>query len=174
MRKNFAYLLAALVAIVGVIALVNYAFLQRHLAAVLDADPRNSGIEASAHYQFYVVPSVLVFDLRSVSGTNSQMDVSRVLIQFAESQKDKTFETVKLAYRGNAKFLLKGDYFRTIGREYGVQNPVYTLRTFPENVYRLDGSPAFGTWTGGWLGVLSKQMDDLNEFHQQWYIRDMN
>lgn len=69
--------------------------------------------------------------------------------------------------------MLKGDYFQTIGLEYGVQNPVYTLRTLPENVYTLEGKQAFGSWTGGWLGVVGKQMEDLNEFHRLWFMSDL-
>jgi hypothetical protein len=42
----------------------------------------------------------------------------------------------------------------------------------PEHVYALDGTPAFGTWTGGWLGVMGKQLDDSNEFHKQWWVNE--
>ena len=30
------------------------------------------------------------------------------------------------------------------------------------------GSPAFGRWEGGWLGVLGKQISDANEAAQRW------
>ena len=71
------------------------------------------------------------------------------------------------------KFFLKGGYFNKIGTEYIFQNSFYTLRKLPENVCLLDGSPAFSTWSGGLLGVVGKQMDDLNEFHERWYISDI-
>ena len=60
-----------------------------------------------------------------------------------------------------------------LGQEYEKQNPVYTMRTFPENVYGVDGTQAFGSWTGGLLGVLGKQMGDFSELHKQWYIADL-
>lgn len=60
-----------------------------------------------------------------------------------------------------------------MGVEYGTQNPVYTMRTFPENLYRPDGTAAFGTWTGGLFGVLGKQMEDFIEFHKQWYVNEL-
>ena len=47
------------------------------------------------------------------------------------------------------------------------------MRTLPENVFKMDGTAAFGTWTGGWLGVVGKQMEDFSEFHKQWYISDL-
>lgn len=173
MSRHRIYLIAIPLIVIAVVAGANYALLQRHLAAVLEADPRNKGIEAFAHYEMYILPSTLVFDLKAVSPTNSPADVSRVLLQFAQTQKEASFSLVKLAHQGTVKFQLKGEYFRTLGQEYGVQNPVYTMRTFPENVFRLDGSPAFSTWTGGLLGVVVKQMEDFNEFHKQWYIADL-
>ncbi len=87
--------------------------------------------------------------------------------------KKKEFETVNLKCKDKTKFVLKGDYFRRLGKEYDFQNPVYTMRTFPENVYTLDGEKAFPSWTGGLIGVTGKQMEDFAEFHQQWYIDDL-
>jgi hypothetical protein len=170
-RKRRA--LYALGILASAIALGNYLFLQRHLSDVIAADPRNHGVAAKAHYEFYVMPSSLVFDLQGVSEQTSMLDVSRVLLQFAESRKDAEYERVILSFRGEPKFLLKGDYFRTLGVEYGPQNPVYTLRTMPEHIYRTDGAQAFATWTGGLIGVLAKQMEDFSEFHKQWYVSDL-
>jgi len=147
--------------------------LGKPLADVLKADSRNSGIHMTAHYGNYTVPSVLVLDLRKVSGKNSTADVFRVFLQYAEAIQKKEFETVNLNCKGKIKFVLKGDYFRELGREYDFQNPVYTARTFPENVYTPDGKKAFPSWTGGLIGVTGKQMEDFAEFHQQWYINDL-
>jgi len=57
--------------------------------------------------------------------------------------------------------------------EYESQNPVYTIRTFPENLYTIDGKNVYGEWTGGLLGVVTKQMEDFNDFHKKWYIDEM-
>lgn len=151
----------------------NYLTLQRKMTEVLDKDPRNKGVEVSVHYKTYVNPSVLVYDLRAVSGTNSRLDVTRVLLQFAEHVKDRKFERVELAFRGETKFLLDGDYFQELGREYSFQNPVYTMNHMPENLRRPDGARAFDTWTGGWLGVSMRQMEDFNDFHDRWYWRSL-
>jgi hypothetical protein len=150
----------------------NHFTLQRQASQVISGDSRNSGIKISAHYQWFVNPSVIIFDLRKVSGGKSMLDVSRTPLQFAEKQKDNHVERVVLSCKGTAKFILKGEYFHTLGSEYHFQNSAYTLRTLPENVYQLDGSPAFSTWRGGLIGVLGKQMEDLNEFHRHWYLTD--
>lgn len=151
----------------------NYLTLQRKMAEVLDKDPRNKGVEVSVHYKTYVNPSVLVYDLRGVAGTNSRLDVTRVLLQFAAQVKDRKFEKVELAFRGETKFLLDGDYFQKLGREYNFQNPVYTTNHMPENLRLPDGTRAFDTWTGGLLGVSLKQMQDFNDFHERWYWRSL-
>ena len=154
------------------VASINYILPYRSAQQVLNSDPRNAGINLFAHYEYFILPSILVMDLRNVSGENSPADVTRVLLQYAQSQKDKEYSQVKLASHGVQKFLMRGDYFKTLGVEFGEQNPVYTMRTLPENIFHLDGTAAFGTWTGGVLGVLGKQMEDFTEFHKQWYITD--
>ena len=82
----------------GVVAIftTNHLMLGKPLADVLKSDSRNSGIHMTAHYGNYIVPSVPVLDLRKVSGKNSNADVFRVLLQYAEAIQKKEFETVNL------------------------------------------------------------------------------
>jgi hypothetical protein len=136
-------------------------------------DYRNGGVEFSAYYKSDFSQSVLVLDLQKVSGTNSKADVFRVLLDIAQEMKDESFETVELSHAGTAKFILDGVYFRQLGVERGYQNPAYTLRTFPENLRTPTGTPAYGQWTGGIIGVLNQQMKDFNDFHDKWYLDDL-
>jgi hypothetical protein len=165
----FVLLLALGIAIYG----FNYIQLQSKMNSVLKADPRNEGIKVTVHFGAYVNPSKLIYNLKSVSATNSMADVFRVFLQFAEKMCSKDFKEVVLAHKGTAKFKIDGDYFQKLGKEYSWQNPVYTMRTFPENLKNLDGSQAYGQWTGGLLGVLKEQMEDFNDFHRKWYLDDM-
>lgn len=89
-----------------------------------------------------------------------------------QALKDRTFSEVHLAYRGRTRFILAGSDFKEMGEEYGPQNPVYTIRTMPEKLLRPDGTRAFDTWTGGLLGVLEKQLDDVRKFHREWYLAE--
>lgn len=159
--------------VLGAIALWNYSSLYRPVTESLSDDPRNEGVEVIVHYQWFVNPNVIVFDLRSVSENNSPADVTRNLLQASKVLERRSFDHVLLSHRGTAKFILEGDFFKKLGTEYGVQNPMYTLRSLPENVLELDGTPAFGKWSGGWLGVTSKQIEDLNEFHREWFLSDL-
>ena len=91
----------------GVIAILiaNHLMLGKPLADVLKSDSRNSDIHMTAHYGKYIVPSVLVLDLRKVSGKNSAADVFRVLLQYAEAIQKKEFKAVNLNCKGKTKFV---------------------------------------------------------------------
>ncbi len=99
-------------------------------------------------------------------------DMDRILFQLAEILVDKNFEKVIFSFRFDEKYFVRGDYFKKMGQEFPHQNIVYLIRTFPERVYNMDGSKAFSTWTGGLLGVFTKQMEDHNDFHKVWYLED--
>ena len=165
--------LALCVLVIAAAATWNYTALQGPLNTVIEGDLRNAGIVCRSHFGGYVRSEELVFDLLRVAPDKSPADVFRVLLQFAESVKDQDFSNVKLSFRGEVRFTLSGDYFQRLGREYSSQNPVYTMRTLPENLLRPDGSKAFPEWTGGLLGVMSKQMEDFGQFHREWYISEM-
>lgn len=162
-----------LLIIASSIIAINYISLQRHMVAILGKDARNHGVKVWVHYKWFLNPAELKYDLRGISGENSPLDVNRVMLQFSEKIKDKQFSKVYLSYKGEDRFYFKGDYFQNLGKEYEFQNPIYTLRTMPENIYTLDGEPQYGSWTGGWLGVTGKQMEDMNTFAKDWYLDDV-
>lgn len=173
-KKTLFLSISVCIILVLIVFLKNYISFQKPLSDVIDSDPRNDGIKFSVHYEYYVVPSTLVINVKTISGNKSPTDVFRVLLHYAEKLSEREFGRIKLSSIGKVKFVLEGSYFKMLGEEYGVQNPVYTMRTFPEFLYRPNGQRAFGSWSGGWLGVMGKQMEDFTEFHHQWYIEDMN
>lgn len=162
-----------LAGLVLMIAGANWFFLQRPVAGELARDKRNAPVTAYVYARWGVDPRTLIFDLWTIDGSASMLDVTRVLLQTAEALKDYRFSSVILAHRGVARFSLDGDYFHRLGAEYSFQNPVYTIRTLPQNVKHLDGRAAFGTWTGGLLGVVKEQMEDGARMHRQWYLDEM-
>jgi hypothetical protein len=129
-------------------------------------------VSALAYYRYGVAPNAIVLDIWAAEGGSSAAGTIGGLVEFAEALADRSFETVVLAYRGRARFILDGDDFRRIGCEAGWQNPVYTIRTLPEKLRRPDGRRAYSTWSGGIIGALSAQMDDVNSFAQDWYLRE--
>jgi hypothetical protein len=173
MRKLAVALPMSLLVLAVAIFALNFFHLQSPMNRVLEGDPRDSGIDVSVHFENYVDTSVLVYDVKSVSGAKSAADVFRVLLQFAQQAKSKEFREVQLCFRGNVKFKMNGPYFRKLGEEYSWQNPIYTIRTFPENLANPDGTRAYPEWSGGPIGVLHKQMEDFANFHKKWYLEDM-
>lgn len=172
MKKIIVFAVLVL-SVVGSVYAANNQILMKPMNAVLAEDPRNTGIEIESHYKDYIQPSVLVINIESIPGDKSPADVFRILLQYAHRVQEMDFDNVLLNSKGTTKFMLKGSYFKKIGTEYKVQNPVYTMRTFPENLYLPNGNRAFSSWSGGLLGVTQKQIEDFTEFHKRWYIEDM-
>lgn len=172
MNKNIIAIPLIALGILGGVFGFNYFTLTKPLDSVLKSDYRNNGIEVSAHYENYVNPNVLVFDIKNIDLKNSAADVFRVFLQYSSELKTKSFDKIILSSKGQPKFYILGSHFTEMGREYGTQNPVYIVRTFPENVYKMNGSKAFDSWTGGVLGVSIKQLEDFNDFSKKWFIDD--
>lgn len=161
-----------LLAIGGVVALLgmwNAPVTYPVYTALADEDT----VSVIAHRRWLVSPSEIVFDLRGVTPEASMAKVDRTLFLAAHALKDKRFDAVALAWKGDTRFLLAGERFQTIGQEWPAQNPIYVIRTLQEDLATPDGQPAFGVWTGGWLGVMGKQMEDHNKFHHQWWLDDL-
>jgi hypothetical protein len=171
MQKK-AWLAIATTSLALCVAGINYFGAHRPASERLAQDPRNEKLALWLHYQYGLKPGTLVVDLRRFSDEAAIADIMRALLHAAEAHKSSRFDRVLLAYRGKPKFMLQGEFFQTIGQEFQHQNPLYTLRTFPQNVYKLDGSQAYGEWTGGWLGVVGKQMEDVNRFAKDWFLND--
>lgn len=171
--KKIIWIVVAIVIVIGGIYLFNYLTLIQPVLKSINSDTRNTGIEIELHYKNYVITDDVVFNLKKVSGDKSVTDVFRVLLQTTTALKDKEFKTVELAYKGNSKFKLKGTYFKKLGEEFETQNPVYIMRTFPENLLDMNEQAAYSEWTGGLLGVFNKQMEDFTDFNKKWYLEDL-
>ena len=173
MFKKVVIVIFILLIVVFGIYFFNYTQLQLKMNDVIKYDPRNNGIVVNVHFARYFQKSEIVYNLKSVTSNKSKADVFRVFLQFTEKMKNKDFKQIYLTFRGETKFLLEGKYFKTLGEEYSFQNPVYTMRTFPENLKNPDKSQSYSEWTGGLLGVSQKQIEDFNDFHDKWYFNDL-
>ncbi|MDT3403277.1 hypothetical protein [Mucilaginibacter terrae] len=79
-----------------------------------------------------------------------------------------------MACRGTGKFKITGSYFKELGETYDSQNPIYTLRTFAENVSNMDGTKPYDSLEGGMLGVLAGEMDYFKDFSRKWYGNELS
>ncbi len=173
-RVSKAFFLTPLflfIAFIGLIVLLqgySYFTLKAPLSRALRSDPRNDGIIATAYYRHNIPGGSIVLNIDGVGSGVKNVDIMRVLLQFAKTQKDSRHDWVILSCRGSERFMIEGSHFRTMGIEYGTQNPMYTMRTLPENVYRLNGRRAYPVWEGGALGVMAEQMKNFSEFTEEW------
>jgi hypothetical protein len=146
---------------------------------IIANDSRNAGIKLNIKYNNFLTRKNIVININDFEGSSA--DYMRVLLMSAKEisnikwggiKSDKTFNKVYLSVNNKDKFYLEGEYFKTLGEEYGTQNVIYTMRTFPENVMNLDETHAYGTWTGGLLGVMNQQMTDLLDFSKKMFLEN--
>lgn len=173
MRSLRVALLAVLITIVAVFGVYSsgrwpgFNRYQELADAALNADSRNAGMKFKLHTE----RELLVLDLVEASNV-SPADGFRALLTMAEALREESFARVYLARSGDQRFSIAGTYFHELGEERkNGQTPVYLTRTFPEHVAKApEGSPAFETWTGGFLGVTTRQLEDFNEFSRRWMV----
>lgn len=158
---------------ISLVILLAAVFLVNHLRLSTKDEVEIKGVALGTHYEYYLNPLVLVINIKAMGDSASQASVFGTLLRYADQVKDQQFNRVVLQYKGKDKFILQGDYFKEVGTGFAEQNPLYTMRTFPEHVYNLDGTPAYGTWSGGIFGVLDKQIEDFSDFNKKWYLNDM-
>lgn len=173
MKKIILILVIIIVGVIGYGVYINFD-IQNNINQIIKEDSRNQGIEVKVSYNSIFDKKKIIYDIKSISGDKSVMDVFRVFLQFSNKVKNKEFENITLSCKGQKKFKIEGDYFKTLGMEYEEQNPMYTIRTFPENVFNLDNTAAYSQWTGGILGVLEKQMEDFSDFNNKWYVEQLS
>ncbi|HUP49686.1 MAG TPA: hypothetical protein VNA04_12945 [Thermoanaerobaculia bacterium] len=149
-----------------VAALIGYSanifLLQRPVDQVLAGNDAFRGMKVSAHYEYWIIPGVIVYDLKELSFRQTPIDVHTALLEFARTMRDKRYRRVDLSYRGARKLSIDGESFSRLGHEYENRNFEYVLYQFP----RLAGTDA------GEAGTALSDRDALLRFHREWYGDD--
>jgi hypothetical protein len=144
------------VALIGF--LVNFFLLQQPLNEVLRGNRAYARMKVSAHYKYWVVPGVVVYDLKGVDANQSRLDVHSVLVEYARELRKREIRQVDLRYRGKTKFSIAGDTFRRLGDESEKKNFGWVLYDFPKIISGRDEED---------------DRDALLRFHDQWYANDV-
>jgi hypothetical protein len=151
-----------------VAALVGYSanlfLLQEPVNDVLKENAAFNGMQVSAHYEYWIVPGVVVYDLEHLGVRQTPIDVHTALLEFAKKVRDKRYKRVELSWRGTTKFSIDGASFQRLGVEYAKRNFDFVLYRFPHLFHAEDGAhmPPPGT----------SDRDALLDFHRQWYGED--
>ena len=152
-----------------VAALIGYSanlfLLQEPVNDILRENPKAfNGMKVSAHYQYWVIPGVVVYDLEELSLQQTPIDVHTAFLEFAKKLKDKKFRRVELSYQGVTKYSIDGASFAKLGDEYEKRNAKYVLYTFARLFRAENGTRPLNEGT--------QERDALLEFHRQWYGED--
>ena len=89
-------------------------------------------------------------------------------MQFAGKLDLYSVRRIVMARDGHRRFYISGADLRPLADSYAGGGVIWAFNNLPANVRRMDGTRAFDEWTGGWLGVLKEQTEDLNEFIGEW------
>jgi predicted nucleic acid-binding Zn ribbon protein len=149
-------------------ALVGYSanlfLLQEPVNDILHRNSAFAGMEVSAHYEYWVVPGVVVYDLQKLSFRQTPIDVHTAFLEFAKKLRTRRYSRVNLSYHGITKFSIDGNGFRKLGDEYAKRNFDFVLYSFPRLFHPEDHvhGPEPGT----------SDRDALLVFHRQWYGED--
>jgi hypothetical protein len=147
-------------------ALIGYSanlfLLQEPMNQILHDNSAFSGMEVSAHYEYWIVPGVVVYDLRQLSFRQTPIDVHTALLEFAKRLRQRRYQRIELSYRGIAKFEIDGRAFQRLGEEYARRNFDYVLYTFPRLFHSRSGKHVTN----------ASDRDALLQFHREWYGND--
>jgi len=141
----------------------NVLLLQEPMNQILRENSAFQGMHVSAHYEYWIVPGVVVYDLRHLSVRQTPIDVHTAFLEFAKKLRDRKYNRVQLSYRGTAKFEIDGAAFRRLGDEYARRNFDYVLYRFP----RL-----FHSTRPSHIPENASDRDALIQFHREWYGHD--
>jgi hypothetical protein len=149
-------------AIVGYSA--NMLLLQEPMNQVLKQNAAFRGMEVSAHYQYWVVPGVVVYDLKQLSVNQTPIDVHTAFLEFAKKLKTKRYSRVELSFKGHTKFSIDGASFQQLANEYEKKNFDFVLYKLPHLLRAEDGAHVPSS--------SASDRDALLQFHRQWYGDD--
>ena len=141
----------------------NILLLQEPMNQVLKQNSAFAGMRVSAHYQYYIVPGVVVYDLEKISVRQTPIDVHTAFLEFAKKLKEKRYSRVELSYRGTTTFQIDGNAFHQLGDEYATRTFDYVLYKFPSLFHSVDTPSAKSS---------TSDHDALVDFHRRWYGQD--
>jgi hypothetical protein len=129
----------------------------------------NGVVEARVSYAGLFGTDTVVFDLRDGGSSGARrIDPVHLLMQFSSKLNLYSVDRVVLARNGDRRFYITSNNLRPLADSYKGGGRSWAFNNLPANVRRMDGTRAYNEWTGGWLGVLQKQSEDLNRFITAW------
>lgn len=126
-------------------------------------------VNVTPSYAGIVGTDTVVFDLRDGGEVGARrVDAAHLLMQFASRLDLYSIRRVVLARNGEERFYVDSADLRPLADSYSASGRGWALFNLPSCVRNTNGTDAFGKWTGGAIGVLKEQAEDLNDFLAAW------
>ncbi len=139
------------------------------LRSKLDACESSGVIHANVTYEGLISTEGVVFDvLDGGSPSARRIDPVHLLLQFAGRLDMYSIERVVLARNGRHVFYISAADLRPLADSYAGGGRVWAFNNVPARVRTMSGGRPYNEWSGGWLGVLQKQSEDVNDFIREW------
>lgn len=151
-RRRFSWALSLLPTYFVIQWLRNYGLRDK-----LDRCETSGVVNVKVYYDGLISTNQIVFDLRD-GGTSSarRIDPVHLLMQFADKLDLYSVRRIILARNGKHVFFLSGRDLERNADSYAGGGRVWAFNNLPEIVREMNGKQPFGSWTGGWLGVLMR------------------
>ncbi len=116
----------------------------------------------------YTTGGNIVFDVRSLKDDSRLIDPLHLLMQFGYTIKDTSIDHLSIAAGGEEVYRLEKSDLDELARQYELEARIWAFDHWPERLRKPDGERAFESWSGGVLGVMQGQMEDLKEALKTW------
>lgn len=160
-----------LVLVVVVLApFVIYSWARNHdLQERLASCPSSDGLDVDVYYGGYLSSDEVVFDYKGVEQHSSArlIDNAHLLLEFA-GKLDRDVRQLTLANNGTKLWYLNSSDFRELAEQYRLDARIWAFSHLPERLRHMNGLRAYDAWTGGWLGVMKEQTEDLSDMLETW------
>jgi hypothetical protein len=170
-RKKSSLKKAAIAASIVAALFVGYLWLRNSgLREKLEGCEMYGVVIAKVKYDGLFSTDSVVFGLRDGgSGSARRIDTIHLLLQFARRIDLHSIDRLIVARNGTKVFYISSQDLQPLADSYDGGGRIWSFNHLPERVRTMSGQQRFGEWTGGWLGVLSKQTEDLNKFMSEWH-----
>jgi len=129
----------------------------------------SGNVNADVYYTGFFAEDMVVLDLQSGgSPAARRIDPVHLLMQFADKLNLYSIKRIVLARNGKEVFYISGSDLREPANSYAGGGRIWAFNNLPERVRTMSGTQPYDEWTGGFLGVLKEQSEDVNEFIEKW------
>ena len=100
--------------------------------------------------------------------TLGSFDPLHLLLQIGHKVRAERFSKLIVAAGGEAVYRLDKSDLDELAEQYSLVRSVWAFNHWPERLRKPTGERVFESWSGGMLGVLKGQMEDINEALKTW------